>query len=110
MGKKILMLAAAAFVAVGGSAIAQEKTITGGFDVGPGGFQGNFNPLTATAGFTWLTTYYEPLVIYDAGLTKIVTIPCRGEFAGRISDHALLMTEGVRADSAAYRRALASFA
>jgi peptide/nickel transport system substrate-binding protein len=53
-------------------AIAQEKTITGGFDVGPGGFQGNFNPLTATAGFTWLTTYYEPLVIYDAGLTTIV--------------------------------------
>ena len=47
---------------------------------------------------------------WRAGLTKIVTIPCRGEFAGRISDHALLMTEGVRADSAAYRRALASFA
>jgi peptide/nickel transport system substrate-binding protein len=49
-----------------------EKTITGGFDVGPGGFQGNFNPMTATAGFTWLNTYYEPLVIYNADLTGIV--------------------------------------
>lgn len=49
-----------------------DKTITGGFDVGPGGFQGNFNPLTATAGFTWLTTYYEPLVIYSADLSKLV--------------------------------------
>jgi len=52
--------------------IAQEgKTITGGFDVGPGGFPGNFNPLTATAGFTWLSTYYEPLVIYSADLSQI---------------------------------------
>lgn len=47
---------------------------------------------------------------WRAGLTRIVTIPCRGEFVGRISEHALLMTEAVRADSAAYRRALASFA
>ena len=45
------------------SAAAQEpKTITGGFDVGPGGFQGNFNPLAATGGFTWLSVYFEPLV------------------------------------------------
>lgn len=49
-----------------------EKTITGGFDVGPGGFQGNFNPMTATAGFTWLNTYFEPLVIYNSDLTQIV--------------------------------------
>ncbi len=46
-------------------------TITGGFDVGPGGFQGNFNPLAATAGFTWLTMYFEPLIIYDAKLENI---------------------------------------
>lgn len=46
---------------------------------------------------------------WRAGLTKIVTIPCRGEFVRRISGHALLMTEGVRADSAANRRALATF-
>jgi peptide/nickel transport system substrate-binding protein len=53
--------------------LAQEgKTITGGFDVGPGGFPGNFNPFQATAGFTWLSTYYEPLVIYTADLSKIV--------------------------------------
>ncbi|TJW22576.1 MAG: peptide ABC transporter substrate-binding protein, partial [Mesorhizobium sp.] len=32
------------------------KTITGGFDVGPGGFPKNFNPLAATGGFTWLST------------------------------------------------------
>ncbi|MGO4665357.1 ABC transporter substrate-binding protein [Bosea sp. 2RAB26] len=53
-------------------AIAQMKTITGGFDVGPGGLQGNFNPMTAPAGYTWLSTYFEPLVTYDAGLTKLV--------------------------------------
>ena len=28
----------------------QAATLSGGFDVGPGGFQGNFNPLAATAG------------------------------------------------------------
>ncbi len=55
------------------SAFAQApKTITGGFDVGPGGFQGNFNPLAATSGFTWLSIYYEPMIIYNAELTKIV--------------------------------------
>lgn len=56
-----------------GSALAQGgKTITGGFDVGPGGFPGNFNPLAATAGLTWLSVYYEPLVIYNADLTEVV--------------------------------------
>ena len=34
--------------------------------------QGNFNPLAATAGFTWLSTYFEPLVIYNADLTEVV--------------------------------------
>jgi len=53
-------------------AMTQEpSTITGAFDVGPGGFPGNFNPLAATAGLTWLSVYYEPLVIYDAGLTAL---------------------------------------
>lgn len=47
-------------------------TISGGFDVGPGGVQGNFNPLAATAGFTWLVTYFEPLVIWDAKLQTVV--------------------------------------
>lgn len=53
-------------------AFAEGGTITGGFDVGPGGFQGNFNPLAATSGFTWLVTYFEPLVIYDDKLEKVV--------------------------------------
>ena len=54
-------------------AAAQDATtISGGFDVGPGGLQGNFNPLAATSGFTWLSTYFEPLVIYNADLTEVV--------------------------------------
>jgi peptide/nickel transport system substrate-binding protein len=54
-------------------ALAQDaSTISGGFDVGPGGFAGNFNPLAATSGFTWLSTYLEPLVIYDAKLESVV--------------------------------------
>ena len=53
-------------------AAAQDApSISGGFDVGPGGLPGNFNPLAATAGFTWLVTYFEPLVIWNADLTKI---------------------------------------
>lgn len=51
---------------------ADGVTISGGFDVGPGGFQGNFNPLAATGGFTWLVTYFEPLVTYDEKLEKVV--------------------------------------
>ncbi|MBZ6076681.1 ABC transporter substrate-binding protein [Microvirga sp. WGZ8] len=53
------------------AAAQDQKTITGGFDVGPGGFQGNFNPLAATGGFTWLNVYFEPLVNYNADLTAI---------------------------------------
>lgn len=47
---------------------------------------------------------------WRAGLTKIVVIPCRGEHTRTLGPNALLVTEGTRADSAAYRRALASFA
>ncbi|MET0886123.1 MAG: hypothetical protein ABWX92_06695 [Mycetocola sp.] len=46
---------------------------------------------------------------WRAGLTKIVTIPCRGEFTQRISPHALLTTDETRHDSDAYLRALATF-
>lgn len=63
-----VLLTGTAFAA---PSFAADKTITGGFDVGPGGFPGNFNPLAATAGFTWLSTYYEPLVIFSADLSKI---------------------------------------
>ncbi len=48
---------------------ARQNTLVGGFDVGPGGLQNNFNPLAATAGFTWLNLYYEPLIFYNAALT-----------------------------------------
>lgn len=48
-----------------------RNVLVGGFDTGPGGQQGNFNPLTATAGFTWLNLYFEPLAMYDVKLEKI---------------------------------------
>jgi peptide/nickel transport system substrate-binding protein len=53
---------------------AQAAALSGGFDVGPGGFQGNFNPLSATAGFTWLSVYFEPLIAYDEKLQKVVGV------------------------------------
>src|SRR5690606_31623465 len=31
-----------------------------------------FNPLTATAGFTWLSIYLEPLVIYNEDMSAII--------------------------------------
>ncbi|MGY5811085.1 ABC transporter substrate-binding protein [Rhizobium sp. LEGMi198b] len=64
------MLSTTAIPALVGQA--RAATLSGGFDVGPGGFQGNFNPLAATAGFTWLSIYYEPLVAYDEKLQKVV--------------------------------------
>jgi hypothetical protein len=47
---------------------------------------------------------------WGRGLTKIVTIPCRGEFHRRVSSTALPTTEAERLDSAAYRRVLNAFA
>lgn len=62
----------AAGTVLGTAAFAQSgKTISGGFDVGPGGLPKNFNPLVSTAGFTWLNTYYEPLVIWNAKLDNL---------------------------------------
>jgi len=46
---------------------------------------------------------------WHAGLTKIVTIPCSGEFTRRVSENALLMTDATREDSDSYRRALSTF-
>ena len=52
------------------SAAAQEpKTITGCFDVGPGGFQGNFNPLAAMSG----------RVTIDAAIEGLLTRPFKAE-------------------------------
>ena len=45
-----LVLAGAA--ARGARAQPARNVMIGGFDVGPGGFPKNFNPLAATAGFT----------------------------------------------------------
>ena len=50
---------------------ASRNVLVGGFDVGPGGFQGNFNPLAASAGFQWLNLYYDTLVAYDDTLSSI---------------------------------------
>lgn len=46
---------------------------------------------------------------WRAGLTKIVTIPCRGEFTHRIGENALLMTASTRENSDSYRRVLGTF-
>ena len=67
-----LALSTPLLASLGGAAFAEDAAaITGGFDVGPGGQPGNFNPMTATAGYTWLNTYLEPLVLYDAALASM---------------------------------------
>ncbi|GAA1953815.1 hypothetical protein GCM10009717_19670 [Agromyces allii] len=43
------------------------------------------------------------------GLTKIVTIPCRGSFTRVIGPHALLITDETRADADAFSTALDQF-
>ena len=46
---------------------------------------------------------------WQSGLTKIVEIPCRGNFTRRIGTHAILVTAETRADPERYRAALAEF-
>jgi peptide/nickel transport system substrate-binding protein len=46
-------------------------TMTGAFDVGPGGCPECFNPLQAGAGFTWFEKYFSKLMLYDIDFTKI---------------------------------------
>lgn len=46
---------------------------------------------------------------WRAGLTKIVTIPCSGDFTRTIGGNALLTTAAVRENSDSYRRALSTF-
>lgn len=46
---------------------------------------------------------------WRAGLTKIVTIPCAGEFTRRIGENTLLVTAATRGSSDSYRRALSTF-
>jgi len=52
-------------------AAASGGTLVGGFDVGPSGSPGKFNPLTDGAGYTWLMKYYSPLLTYDATFRKL---------------------------------------
>ncbi|CAN5537042.1 ABC transporter substrate-binding protein [soil metagenome] len=46
-------------------------TMVGAFDSGPGGCPECFNPLQATAGFTWLELYYSKLMVYDINFSAI---------------------------------------
>ena len=46
---------------------------------------------------------------WEAGLAKIITIPCRGEFTRVVGPAALLVTAATRDDADAYRAALARF-
>ncbi|KRC61268.1 hypothetical protein ASE14_10205 [Agromyces sp. Root81] len=48
-------------------------------------------------------------VAWRSGLTKIVTIPCRGEFARTIGEHTLLTTDATRSDVDTYSAALRQF-
>ncbi len=50
---------------------AAEKVLIGAFDVGPGGFPQKFNPLIATAGFTWYNKYFGTLALYDEKFQKL---------------------------------------
>ncbi len=68
----ILALTISAGVPMSGNAAAGTGgTLTGGFDIGPSGSPGVFNPITDGAGYTWLMQYFSPLVTYDVGFTKI---------------------------------------
>ncbi|MFC8680196.1 hypothetical protein ACFT30_01655 [Microbacterium ureisolvens] len=46
---------------------------------------------------------------WRTGMTRIVTIPCLGEYTRRVGDNALLITEQMMASSDAFRRALSAF-
>ncbi|MEA2583195.1 MAG: peptide/nickel transport system substrate-binding protein, partial [Thermomicrobiales bacterium] len=72
-----LLLVVFALIAMPGGLLAKQAspeaagggTLIGGFDVGPGGCPECFNPLQATAGFTWLEKYYSKLMLYDVDFT-----------------------------------------
>ncbi|HET8631563.1 MAG TPA: ABC transporter substrate-binding protein [Thermomicrobiales bacterium] len=46
-------------------------TMTGGFDVGPGGNPQGFNVITAGAGYMWMEKYFSKLLEYDVKFTKL---------------------------------------
>lgn len=85
----LLLLAPAVSLAQDASPEATGGTLTGGFDVGPGGAPELFNPLTATAGLTWMELYFSKLLLYDVDFTGI-----QGELAESwsVSDDGLVWT------------------
>lgn len=46
-------------------------TMVGGFDVGPGGNFGLFNPMTAGGGASWYNKYFSTLLLYDVNFQKM---------------------------------------
>lgn len=46
---------------------------------------------------------------WEAGLAKVITIPCRGEYTRVVGGSALLMTESTRSDPERYAAALGTF-
>ena len=100
LARLLLILMVLALVAAPGAALARQGTpagtggtMTGAFDAGPGGCPECFNPLQATAGFTWLEKYYSKLVLYDVTFTEI-----QGDLAEswEISDDGLTYTFHLR--------------
>lgn len=80
------------------TAVAQDSaggTMVGAFDAGPGGCPECFNPLQATAGFTWLEKYYSKPLLYNVEMTEI-----QGELVEdwTISDDGLVYTFNLRQD------------
>ena len=57
--------------AVHTAALAADMILVGAFDLGPGGNPQKFNPLAASAGFTWYNKYFGTLALYDVGFEKI---------------------------------------
>jgi peptide/nickel transport system substrate-binding protein len=78
-----------------GGATKKGGTMTGAFDQGPGGQPEVFNPLTVTAGATWLQTYYSPLLRYDLQFRKLV--PALAQ-SWRVSSDATQYTFKLRKD------------
>ncbi|MDE1179343.1 ABC transporter substrate-binding protein [Paraburkholderia sp.] len=57
--------------AILGATQAAGSTMTGAFDTGPAGAPQQFNPLTATAGYSWFNKYFGTLVLYNVDMSRI---------------------------------------
>ena len=70
-GKAIIFMALAAILGAAASAGTAHQIFTGAFDVGSAGNAQKFNPLTASAGFSFYNKYFGTLTLYDVGLRKV---------------------------------------